>query len=173
MVTWCFRKVVANPSFDWWVSDFIIIIDSAPSLGVYYFLSLTLSVSPPACLSVCLSVCHKLQIESFFASRWNRAIFGRHFSMTPSTKRCSSIFDLGPQHPKFTPQNLHKIAYKSACMTDRPDMFRPTRGFRGWTIQWNHAKCKNVVRPTLVAMAATFGLGAESSRLPACYYYYY
>jgi len=28
-------------------------------------------------------------------------------------------------------------------------------GFRGWPIQWNH------VGPTLVAMAAKFGLGAE------------
>jgi len=26
--------------------------------------------------------------------------------------------------------------------------------------------------PTLVAMAATFGLGVESNRIPACYYYY-
>ena len=29
---------------------------------------------------------------------------------------------------------------------------------------------QNVVGPTLVAMATKFGLGAESSRLPACYY---
>ena len=50
---------------------------------------------------------------------------------------------------------FHKIAYKSACMPDRPDMFGPTRG------------------PTLVAMATTFALGAESSRLPACNYYYF
>jgi len=53
--------------------------------------------------------------------------------MWHSTKRCSSIFDLGPQRPKFTPQNLqlHKIAYKSDCMTDRPEMYGPTRGFSG------------------------------------------
>ena len=38
---------------------------------------------------------------------------------------------------------LNKIAYKSACMADRPEMFGPTRG------------------PTLVAMATIFGLGAE------------
>jgi len=31
-------------------------------------------------------------------------------------------------------------------------------GFWGWLIQWNHAKCRG---PTLVAMAMTFGLGAE------------
>jgi len=38
---------------------------------------------------------------------------------------------------------LYKIAYKSACMADRPDMFGPTRG------------------PTLVAMALKFVLGVE------------
>jgi len=48
--------------------------------------------------------------------------------MTLSTKRCSSIFDLGPL---TTTQNLHKIAYKSACMADRPDIFGPTREFSG------------------------------------------
>jgi len=36
--------------------------NSMPSLGVYYFLSLTLSVDP----SVCLSVTDKLQIDSSF-----------------------------------------------------------------------------------------------------------
>ena len=36
---------------------------------------------------------------------------------------------------------LHKIAYKSAYMAERQEMFGPTRGFRGWPIQWNHAKC--------------------------------
>jgi len=37
--------------------------------------------------------------------------------------------------------------------------------FQGWPIQCNHAK---YVQPTLVAMATTFALGAESNRLPAC-----
>ena len=46
---------------------------------------------------------------------------------------------------------FHKIAYKSACMPDRPNMFGPTT--RG---------------AILVAMATTFALGAESNRLPAC-----
>ena len=39
-------------------------------------------------------------------------------------------------------------------------------GFGGWLIQWNHTKCCGL---TLVAMATTFVLGAESSRLPICY----
>ena len=47
-----------------------------------------------------------------------------------------------------------KIAYKSAGMPDRPDMF----GLPGETTRG----------PTFVAMATTFALGAESNRLPAC-----
>jgi len=65
--------------------------------------------------------------------------------MTPSTERCSSIFDLGP----LNAQNLlPKICTKSLIsrpvwhtLAHRPQMFRPTRGFSGWLIQWNHAKC--------------------------------
>ena len=45
-------------------------------------------------------------------------------------------------------------------MADRP------WGFRGWPIQWNHAKCCG---PTLVAMATKFGLGAEIQS-PTFYY---
>jgi len=51
--------------------------------------------------------------------------------MWHSTKRCSSIFDLGPLTPKIYSRNLYKIAYKSACMADRPEMFVLTRGFSG------------------------------------------
>ena len=66
----------------------ILILISAPSLGVYYFLSLTLSVH----LSVCLSqTCF-----FFFVSRWNRAIFW------PSVlHHKNSISDLGPLTPKI------------------------------------------------------------------------
>jgi len=42
--------------------------------------------------------------SSFFVSRWNRAnraIFGRHFSMTKTTKRCFSNFHLGTLTPKI------------------------------------------------------------------------
>jgi len=51
------------------------------------------------------------------------------------------MFDLGLLTPKiYSPKFGHKIAYKSACTADRPDMFGPTRG------------------PTLVAIATNFGL---------------
>jgi len=59
---------------------------SAPRLGVYYFLSLTvLSVR----LSIHLSVTDKLYIDSFLFLDGIEQFFGRQFSMTPSTKRRS------------------------------------------------------------------------------------
>ena len=45
-----------------------------------------------------------------------------------------------------------KIAHESSCMSDRPDMFGPTRPSR----------------PIFVAEATTFAVGAESNRPPAC-----
>ena len=82
----------------------IVVIDSAPSLRVYYFLSLTLSV----CLYLRLSVCYAAASDRFFffVSRWNRVIFGRQFAMWHSTKLLSWFFDLGPlvlkiYSPKF------------------------------------------------------------------------
>ena len=61
------------------------------------FLSLTLSV----CMYVSPSVCHRAPANRFlfFVSQWNRAIFGP--CVWHSTKRCSSIFDLGPLTPKI------------------------------------------------------------------------
>jgi len=59
------------------------IIDSVPSLGVYYFLSLTLSV----CISICPSVTLLLQIaSSFLFVDGIEPFFGRQFSMWHSTK---------------------------------------------------------------------------------------
>ena len=72
------------------------------------------------CMSCCsfksiLLFCLSMELSHFLAviSTWH------------STKCCSSIFDLGPY------LQLHKIAYKLACMTDRPEMFAPTTGFWG------------------------------------------
>ena len=44
-------------------------------------------------------------------------------------------------------------------MADRPEMFRPTRGFSGMADSM--APCIMLLGPTLVAMATKFGLGAE------------
>jgi len=73
---------------------------SAPSLGVYYFLSLTLSVCPAVRLSVTNIASYFLfldEIEPFFA---------RQFSVTKTTKLFSSIFDLGPLTPKINSQKF-------------------------------------------------------------------
>jgi len=91
-----------------------------------------LSTIDSVCLSGCPSVT-PLQIDSSFLCLDRIEIFfGRQLSMYPSTKLFSSIFDLRPLKPKIYSRNFwHKIAYKSACMADRPEMFGPTRGFSG------------------------------------------
>jgi len=132
-------------------------IDSTPSLGVYYFLSLTLSV----CCSVRLFVTLLLQIDSssLFLDGI-KPLFGCRFSMWHSTKRCSSIFDLGPLTPKIYSPKLalwvieSVIVYMYVCHDSI-----------GQSV---HTKTCMWVGPTLVATSTTFGLGAESSRLPAC-----
>jgi len=68
----------------------LFLLISAPSLWVYYCQQLTL------CPFVCLFVCHKFQIASFLFLDGIEPFSGRQLSMTPSTKRSSSIFDLGP-----------------------------------------------------------------------------
>jgi len=77
-------------------THFLIIIDLRALLGV-------IIVNNWLCPDVHLSVCHASSNCFFFVSRWNRVIFGRYFSMCCSTKRCSSIFDLGPLTPKIYP----------------------------------------------------------------------
>jgi len=75
-----------------------VLLISAPSLGVYYFWSLTPSVR----LSVCLLVTDKLQIDSSLLFLDGiEPFFGRQFSMTSCTKRFFSILDLGPLTPKI------------------------------------------------------------------------
>ena len=76
-------------------------IDSAPSLGVYYFFVVD-SVCLYVCPSVCLFVTVFLQIDSSFLFLDGiEPFFVRHLSMWHSTKRCSSILDLGPLTPKI------------------------------------------------------------------------
>jgi len=60
-------------------------------LGVYYFLSLTLSV----CMYVCMSVT-LLQIDSSLFLDGIEPFLGHQFSITKTKKRCSSNFDLLP-----------------------------------------------------------------------------
>jgi len=68
----------------------------AYSLGVYYCQQLTVSV----CLSLCLSRSFKLLLLFCFLMKSSH-FWLCHLSMCPSTKPCSSIFDLGPLTPKI------------------------------------------------------------------------
>ena len=89
--------------------------------------------------------------------------------MTPSTKSCSSIFDLGPLTPK---NDFPKFDQKSTITrlvwhTDWRCL-RLLGGFWGWPIQWNHVQCCG---SEPVAMATKFGLffdniAHESSCMP-------
>ena len=137
----------------------------APRLGVLSFF-----VVDSVCMYVRLSVTLFLQIDSSF------------------------LF-LGGIKPFFWPSSLHVALYKTLffgfCFRspnaqnllpkicnctkspitrlvwhiDRRCLHLPG-GFRGWPIQWNHAKCCG---PTLVAMATKFGLGTEIQLpIPAC-----
>ena len=137
------------------------VLISAPSLGVYYFLSLTLSVCP--------DVCHAPSNCFFFVSWWNRAIFWPSVLHVPLHK--TLFFDCW-----FRPPNAHnllpKICTKSpisglVCQVDQRCLGLP-RGFRGWPIQWNHPKCCG-------AMSTKFGLGTEiqspTGLYCTCYFY--
>jgi len=124
------------------------IFDSAPSLGVYYFLSLT------------LYVCHAPSNRFFFLFLDGiKPFLGRQFSVWHSTKRCSSIFDLGPLTPKILAKKspITRLVWQieRRCL-------HLLGGFRGWPIQWNHTKCCG---PTLVAMATKFGIKSPITRL--------
>jgi len=109
---------------------------------------------------VCLFVTVLLQIDSSFLFLDGiKPLFGRHLSMWHSTK-LSSIFHLGPLTPKIYSPKLalcvieSVIVYMDVC-----------HGSVGQSV---HTKTCMWMGPTLVAMATTFGLHTESSRLPAC-----
>jgi len=81
----------------------------------------------------------------FFVSGWNRAIFDRWFSMWRSTKRCSSIFDLGSLTPKiYSPKFGTKSPISPLVWQTDRRCLHLTGGFRGWPIQWNNTKCCGV-----------------------------
>jgi len=76
--------------------------------------------------------------------------FGRQFSMWHYTKRCSSIFDLGPVTPKInspkfcTKSPISRLAWQIdhvMVMSCHGRCLGLLGGFRGWPIQWNHTKC--------------------------------
>jgi len=72
--------------------------------------------------------------------------------------------------PKFTSKKLHKIAYKLACMTDRPDMSAYHGVFGDGRF---NGTMQNVVGPTLVAMAMKFALGAKIKSPTGLYFLFF
>jgi len=87
---------------------------------------------------VCLFVM-LLQIDcSFLFLDGIEPFFGRQFSVWHSTKRCSSIFDLGPLTPKiYSPKFGTKPPIgRLVSQIDRRRLSL-LRGFRGWPIQRN------------------------------------
>ena len=93
-----------------------------------------MSVGPPVCLSGTL-----LQIDSSFLFL---KFYGRQFSLWHSTKCCSLILDLVPLTPKIyspkfgTKSPINRLVWQIYCRC-----LGLLGGFRGWPIQWNHAKC--------------------------------
>jgi len=78
----------------------------------------------------------------FFVFRWNRAIFWPLVLRDPSTKRCSSIFDLGHLSPKIdSPKFGQKSPITRLVWQIERRCLRLIGGFRGWLIEWNHTKC--------------------------------
>jgi len=110
---------------------------SAPSLGVCHFLSLTLYV----CSSVRLSVCHK-HFFFFFVSKWNWAF---SWPSVLHDKNYKTLFFDFWCRPTSTQNLFPKICTKSPInrlvwQIDRRCLCL-LGGFRGWPIQWRHAKC--------------------------------
>ena len=142
-VKWSHRCATNNDLYEpgWFAGVSRITIDSAPSLGVYYFLLLTLSVSP----SVCMSVCHTAPSNRFFffVSRWNRAIFDCHFSMWHCTKRCSSMFDLGPLSPKIYSPKLALWVIESVIVYISVKKLQFNQVLTATCIEWHIENSKN------------------------------
>ena len=87
--------------------------------------------------------------------------------MTPSTKRCASIFDLAPHNAQnLLPKICTKSPYKSACMADRPEMFAPTKEFSGMADSME--PCKMLWGRPLLPWQRHLGSVRRSSRLPVC-----
>ena len=89
--------------FFWFDTILLHLLISAPSLGVYYFLSLTLPIR--------LSVCLHTHCFFFFVSRWNRAIFWPSVLHDKNHKTFSSIFHLGPLTPKIYSPKFSSVGH--------------------------------------------------------------
>ena len=108
-------------------------------------------------MSVCLSCSFILLL--LFCFLMESSHFLAVSSPCGTLQNCFSlIFDLGPLAPKiYSPKLAQNRLSRLVWQIDRRRLGL-LRGFRGWPIQWNHAKCCGA---DPCAMATKFGLGAE------------
>jgi len=128
------------------------IVDLRTYLGVYYFCRWL-------CLSLRLSVCLSAQTLLLFCFSMESSHF---LAISSLWQKLQNIFFDYWFRPPNAQNLLSKICTKSPIsrlvwQIDRRCLGL-LEGFRGWPIQWNHAKCCGL---TLIAMATKFGLGAE------------
>jgi len=101
-----------------------------------------------------MSVCHTPSNRFFFCFSMEPSHFLAVSFPCGTTKRCFSIFDLGPLTPK-----IYSAKFGTKSLINRLVWQIDRRylgllgGLRGWPIQRNHAKCCGL---TLLAMATKF-----------------
>jgi len=112
--------------------------------------------------SVCPSGCHgQTSYWFFFVSRWNRLQSSHFLAVSSPRPPLQNFFDFWFRPPNA--QNLLPIVCTKLPISwlvlqiDRRSL-RMLRGFWGWPF---NGTMLNVLGPTFVAMATTFGLGAE------------
>ena len=140
---------------------------SAPRLGVYYFFVVD-SVCLYVRLCVCLSVTDKLQIASFFCLSMESSHFWPTVLHVALYETVFLDFDLGSLTQKFTPPNLHKIAYDSASTADIQAVWAYYGVFGDGRF---NATMQNDVGPTPVVKATKYRLGAEIQSPTGLYFF--
>jgi len=121
-----------RPWYTLYSSLILLLLIAAPTLGLYYFLSLTVSVRLSQNFKLLLIFLFLDGIKPFWLS----------VLRDPSIKRCSSIFDLGPLTPKIYSPKICTKSPISRLVWQINRRCLAYQGFiRGWPIQWNHAKC--------------------------------
>jgi len=132
---------------------FLVLVDLRSSLGV-------IIVNNWLCLSVCPHVCLSRHFKLLrLVSPWNRAIFWTSVLHAALYKTLFLDYWFRPPNARnLLPKICTKLPISRLVWQIDRRCLGLLWSFRGWPIQWNHAKCCG---PTLVAMATKFGLGAE------------
>jgi len=101
-----------------------------PRLACAVFFCWLFFVIDSVCLDVCMSVTANFKSLLLFCFSTESSHFAPSVLHVALYKTVFFDFWFRPPNPQNL--QLHKIACNSACMTDRPEMFAPTRGF-SWT----------------------------------------